>query len=131
MSEHLKSKSHISNSKKFEENQKNNNNLSQPIVEKKEELTTLDDISVCLFCNVKNESIEKNIFHMLEVHKLEIPVRQAVKNAKGFLKILADKVFKYKACIYCDAQNFGSYKSLQNHMVIKNFIIFYLDRYKS
>lgn len=118
MTEHLKSKSHIAVSKKFEENIKNNI-LCKPITEKKEEtlLTTLDDISVCLFCNVKNESLEKNIFHMLDVHKLEIPVRQAVKNAKGFLKILADKVFKYKACIYCDAQNFGSYKSLQNHMV--------------
>jgi hypothetical protein len=121
MSEHLKSKSHISISKKFEENQRNNTITCKPVMEKKEELTTIDDISVCLFCNVKSESLEKNIFHMVDVHKLEIPVRQAVKNAKGFLKILAEKVHKYKACIFCDAQNFGSYKSLQNHMV-KNYI---------
>jgi len=120
MSEHLKSKVHITNSKKFEENQKKNpsaNLNKQVATEKKEELTTIEDISVCLFCNIKNDSLENNIFHMLEVHKLEIPIRQAVKNSKGFLKILAEKVFKYKACIYCDAQNFNSYRSLQNHMV--------------
>ena len=40
---------------------------------KEPEKTTLDDNSICLFCNIKNENLKQNIIHMVQKHKLDIP----------------------------------------------------------
>lgn len=117
MNEHLKSKSHIALSKKHEENLKIGNMPKTQPKNNEQELTTLDDISICLFCNIKNTTLEQNIMHMIEVHKLDIPLNSAIKKIKGYIKLLAEKIFKYNACLYCDSQNFINYKALQNHMV--------------
>lgn len=124
MNEHLNTKIHIQNAKKHEESLKAGNNKKEESKKNEPELTTLEDITVCLLCNKKNETLEKNILHMMEAHNLDIPLKSAVKRPKGFIKLLADKIFKYNACLFCDSQNFPSYKAVQNHMVFLNFSIF-------
>jgi len=118
MNEHLNTKTHIFNAKKHDENLKLGNAKKEEYKKNEPELTTFDDVSVCLLCNKKNETLEKNILHMMEAHNLDIPLSSAIKKPKGFVKILADKIFKYKACLFCDNQNFQTYKAVQNHMVI-------------
>lgn len=121
MNEHLNTKNHIVNAKKHEENMKAGK--KEEIKKTEPELTTANDISVCLLCNKNNETLEKNILHMMETHNFDIPLKEAVKKPKGFIKLLADKIFKYNACLFCDSQNFPTYKAVQNHMVIIYFII--------
>jgi len=132
MNEHLNTKAHIANAKKHEENmkagvngensKKGENKTNTPELT----LTTLDDISVCLLCNKKNENFDASILHMMEAHNLDIPLKTAIKKPKGYIKLLADKIFKYNACLFCDSQNFPSHKAVQNHMVtnfqLKTFI---------
>lgn len=118
MNEHLNTKTHILNAKKHEENMKAGSIRKEEIKKNEPELTTLEDINVCLLCNKKNESLELNILHMMEMHNLDIPLKSAVKRPKGYIKLLADKILKYNACLFCDSQNFPNYKAVQNHMVI-------------
>jgi len=82
-----------------------------------EEKTTIDDITICLFCNFKNESITDNLKHMIDEHKFTVPMLSCLKNVKGLIQVIAKKIFTYKACVTCDIQTFNTYKSLQNHMV--------------
>jgi len=123
MNEHLSTKSHISLAKKQEEILKSGNTKKEESKKSEPELTTIDDVSVCLLCNKKNENLENNILHMIEAHNLDIPLKSAVKKPKGYVKLLADKVFKYNACLFCDSQNFPSYRAVQNHMVNINLSI--------
>jgi pre-60S factor REI1 len=118
LKEHMVSKTH----KKMEENIKSNtdeNKENKMIVDKQEEKTTKDDITICLFCNTKSDNIENNIIHMINFHKFEVPFIYCIKNYQGFIKLLAKKIFTYIACLSCDTQKFKNYKALQNHMVDK------------
>jgi pre-60S factor REI1 len=114
--EHMISRSHKKNQEIAD---------SMPKVEKKvsknfeEEKTTKDDITICLFCNLKNSDVESNVIHMINGHKFEVPFILCVKNLKGMLRLIAKKIFTYVACLTCDSQNFKNYKSLQNHMIDK------------
>ena len=137
LEEHLNSKNHKKNEiekkkkeekmKKEEDEKKDNNSSEINTDNKKEEddkkkeaeKTTLDDISICVFCNQKNENLEKNIYHMVDIHKLDVPFLFCIKNYPGLVKLIAKKIFKYKACLTCDTQKFETYKSLQNHMIDK------------
>lgn len=119
MNEHLNTKAHIINAKKHEEIVKSGNLKKEETKRNEPELTTIDDVNVCLLCNKKNETLENNIMHMMESHNLDIPLKTAIKKPKGYIKLLADKIIKYNACLFCDSQNFSSYKAVQNHMVIK------------
>jgi pre-60S factor REI1 len=84
-----------------------------------EEKTTNDDVTICLFCNAKNESVETNMVHMIEAHKFEVPFIFCIKNVQGMLKLMAKKIVTYQACLTCDYQNFKNYKAVQNHMLDK------------
>jgi pre-60S factor REI1 len=120
LNEHLASKSHKKNEELF--NQNKANPAVQPQGNKntqEEELTAIDDIKICLFCNKKNENIENNIIHMINTHKFEVPFIHCIKSYKGLLELLAKKIFKYGACMNCDTQKFKNYKALQNHMFDK------------
>ena len=131
LEEHLNSKNHKKNEtekKEKEENKKKETeteiNTTSDKQEEKElkkepEKTTIDDITICIFCNKKNENLEKNISHMVEIHKLDVPFLSCIKNYPGLVKLMAKKIFKYKACLTCDTQKFETYKSLQSHMIDK------------
>lgn len=117
LEEHYKSKAHIK-----KENESKNNKIQEHKQTKKpteKEATTLDDKTICLFCNKKTESLENNFIHMRDEHKLFIPLVFCIKNYNGLISILAQKIFTYNSCLFCDTQKFGHYKDLQKHMLDK------------
>ena len=142
LNEHLNSKAHKKKTqeqskKKINDNNNNieNNNNEDEIKtesktekdnnEKKEEkklLTTLDNINICLFCNEELENLEKNIFHMINIHHLDVPFIFAIKNYTALIKLMSKKIFTYRACLTCDSQKFQSIKALQSHMLDKNHV---------
>ena len=120
LNEHLKSKLHLKNEADHKLKKEEEISTSQPKKEDSDkDKTTLDDISICLFCNAKSENLEKNMFHMINVHRLDIPFLFCIKNYKGMLNLLAKKIFTYHACLTCDTQRFSTIKALQNHMIDK------------
>ncbi len=123
LKEHLNSKMHQKNEAehKLKEQAKKEETIqtSTPSQTKKEDKTTLDDVSICLFCNQKNEDLEKNMFHMINVHKLDVPFLFCINNYKGMINLFAKKIFTYHACLTCDTQKFATNKALQNHMIDK------------
>ena len=132
LNEHLASKNHLKNKRKKEEENKKkeedkkDNEISTSTTDenkkksKEPEKTTLDDVTICLFCNVKNETLKENMYHMVQKHKLDIPFVLYIKSYTDLLKLLAKKIFKYHACLTCDSQKFESIRALQNHMIDKS-----------
>lgn len=127
LDEHLASKTHLKNKTKKEEEKKEDekegkDEISTSAKETKKaepEKTTLDDVTICLFCNKKNENLKDNMYHMVQGHNLEIPFVLYIKNYTELLKLLAKKIFSYHACLTCDTQKFESIRSLQTHMKAK------------
>ncbi len=133
LDEHLISKTHLKNKTKKEEDKKKedekeeNNEISTSSKENanenkkgEPEKTTLDDKTICLFCNKKNENLKENMYHMVQNHKLDIPFVLFIKSYTELLKLLAKKIFTYHACLTCDTQKFESIRSLQSHMLAKS-----------
>lgn len=126
--EHLNSKIHIKNKKEEQQRKASEENeiktsSAENNKSKEPEKTTLDDITICLFCNKKNEDLKSNMYHMVETHKLDIPFILYIKNYTELLNLLAKKLFKYHACLSCDTQKFESIRSLQNHMLDKGHTV--------
>lgn len=124
MQEHLKSKNHNKNlkikEKQAEENKKNPKNEEEIIKKPKEPIkTTLDDNSICLFCNIKSNDLKQNFIHMVNTHNLNIPFIFYIKSYEDLIKLLSKKIFTYKACLSCDTQKFTTFRSLQAHMLDK------------
>jgi pre-60S factor REI1 len=121
LKEHLISKLHKKNEEIFNQTKSNQPDVATTAnkKEKEEEQTALNDINICLFCNKKSDNLENNIIHMINTHKFEVPFIHCIKSYKGFLELLAKKIFKYGACVNCDTQKFKNYKALQNHMMDK------------
>ena len=130
LEEHLISKTHLKHKAKKDEI-KNNNNEEEEIItneikevkNKEPEKTTLDDITYCLFCNIKSDTLKNNFYHMVQNHNLDIPFIFYIKNYEELIKILAKKIFTYHACFTCDTQRFESIKSLQKHMISKGHTV--------
>ena len=136
LDEHFSSKAHQKNKNKKEDKKKEdkkedekeeNNEIDTSSKENENknkatepEKTTLDDITICLFCNIKNENLKENMYHMVEKHKLDIPFVLYIKSYTELLKLLAKKIFAYHACLTCDTQKFESIRSLQKHMLAKS-----------
>ena len=130
LDEHLSSKTHLKNrtkkeeeKKKEDQKEKNGNEISTSSKEIKKtepDKTTLDDITICLFCNKKNENLKDNFYHMIQDHYLDIPFLLYIKNYTELLKLFAKKIFTYHACLTCDTQKFESIIYLQFHMLAKS-----------
>ena len=131
LEEHLNSKNHLKNKAKKDEEKKDEiseistsskNEIKEP-KNKEPEKTTLDDITCCLFCNLKSDNLKNNFYHMVQTHNLEIPFIFYIKNYEELIKILAKKIFVYHACFTCDTQRFETIRSLQRHMLSKGHTI--------
>ncbi len=94
----------------------------------KDDKTTLDDDSICFFCNFHSKDLKENIIHMNSAHNFDVPFPKFLKDVKEFIKILSKKLFVYHSCLTCDIQNFMTNKALQNHMVRGLKIKFSIDR---
>ncbi len=114
LNEHLVSKTHL-NTVKTKETSTGLEGKEKRI--KDNTKTTLDDVRICIFCNENFNSLEENYQHMKTIHHLDIPLEPYLKDIENCVKLMAKKVFTYKACLGCDNQNFENTWSLQNHMV--------------
>ena len=130
LDEHLISKTHLKNKAKKEEEKKeeeisttSSKNEIKETKSKEPEKTTLDDNTFCLFCNFKSDNLKNNFYHMVQTHNLEIPFIFYIKSYEELIKILAKKIFVYRACFTCDTQRFESIRSLQRHMLSKGHTI--------
>jgi pre-60S factor REI1 len=130
LEEHLISKTHLKHKAKKDEIKNNNikeeeiiTNEIKEVKSKEPEKTTLDDITYCLFCNIKSDTLKNNFYHMVQNHNLDIPFIFYIKNYEELIKILAKKIFTYHACFTCDTQRFESIKSLQKHMLSKGHTV--------
>ena len=127
--EHLNSKTHLKHKAKKDEAKNNieeeisTSNEIKEIKKQEPEKTTMDDITYCLFCNTKSDTLKNNYYHMVQTHNLDIPFIFYIKNYEELIKILAKKIFVYHACFTCDTQRFESIKSLQKHMLSKGHTI--------
>jgi len=124
LNEHFQSKSHLAAVK-----DKENNVVPEQRERRIKEntKTTLEDNNICIFCNEEQKSLKENFDHMKTVHSLDIPLESFLKNYESCIKLMATKVFTYKACIGCDAQSFENVYSLQNHMIDKKHIYVNLE----
>jgi len=84
--------------------------------------TTVDDQSICLFCNQKNQNVDENLIHMRMEHSFFISDIKYVTDLNGLLRYLGGKIHKGRICIYCEnkhAKDFKSGEAVQRHMVDK------------
>jgi len=72
-----------------------------------------------------NSSFQENLSHMKSAHNLIIPLEKYLTDYEKCFKLIAQKIFTYKACLGCDYQNFSTLISLQNHMIDTNH--FYIN----
>ena len=127
--EHLNSKTHLKHKAKKDEAKNNieeeisTSNEIKEVKKQEPEKTTMDDITYCLFCNTKSDTLKNNYYHMVQTHNLDIPFIFYIKNYEELIKILAKKIFVYHACFTCDTQRFESIKSLQKHMLSKGHTV--------
>ncbi|EGR29024.1 zinc c2h2 type family protein, putative [Ichthyophthirius multifiliis] len=132
-------KAHLQ-SNKHKENSKNNESPEKQIQKspKKQALNTLQDQKICLFCDKKNEDIEKqkkqknmytlfikinrNLEHMSKTHGFFICEQKYCIDVTGLLKHLGEKINKAFLCILCEnksCKDFQSGESVKKHMTDK------------
>lgn len=118
-----------------------NNMVNRPSSKSKDNkklLTAKENHLICFVCNYpfnslnenKDEealintdlSLEKTLRHLKEKHNFEFPLEDCLKNTSKALKLIATKIFKYGACLYCDSQKFPNPKAIQCHMKDTNHI---------
>jgi len=124
--QHLESRKHRENLRKFNEKKDNESEIR----EERSKTNTSEDQTVCLFCNKKSADIDENLIHMRLSHSFFISNSKNVKDLKGLLKYLGEKVHKKFICIYCNNETNKENKSgegIQNHMLDKGHIFMDTD----
>lgn len=122
--QHLESNKHKENLKKFNKN--GAVGIEKPAEEFKEQeegslRTSLEDQTVCLFCNKRNPDLNENLLHMRVSHSFFISELSHLKNLKGLLKHLAYKIHKKKTCFSCGLDASTS-EGIQHHMIDKGHV---------
>ena len=105
---YLKSKKYLKNLKKWEAKQRANKDkqveeMTENTTEKEAAtlLTTLNDITVCLFSNKKSDTFEENLEHMRKEYGFFIIEEESCIDKKGLIRYLAELVHKHHECIFC------------------------------
>ncbi len=81
--------------------------------------TTLDSVSICLFCNAENDTLEKCLEHMQEKHSFVLPYSEGLKDKAAVMKYLAEKIQIGNICLGCNNYRTGGFKNaqaVQQHM---------------
>lgn len=92
----------------IEEHLKNNKNRLQ--------------ISDCLYCPKKFETLQQNLEHMHSQHSFYIPDVDCLTDLDGLMRHLADKVSVWHVCLACggaEKQPFASLEAVRRHMLDK------------
>jgi len=85
-------------------------------------ITTMEDQSVCLFCNEKSSDVNENLVHMRLKHSFFVSDIKYVKDLNGLLKYLGEKIHRGCLCIFCENHHCKDFKSgdaVQCHMIDK------------
>lgn len=72
----------------------------------------------CLFCKNKADDFEANMAHMTRVHSFFIPDIEYMKDLRGFIKYLGEKVSVGLTCLSCNGTGraLHSLEAVQSHM---------------
>jgi len=73
------------------------------------------DLNHCIFCRSSFEDLERNVYHMEHAHGLFIPDIEYLKDLKGLISYMGEKVTVGNACVFCH-KIFRSFESVQAHM---------------
>jgi len=122
--QHLESNKHKENLKKFNKNGAVGlENQAEGFKEQEEGSlrTSLEDQTVCLFCNQKNPDLNENLLHMRVSHSFFISELSHLKNLKGLLKHLAYKIHKKRTCFTCGFEA-STGEGTQHHMISKGHV---------
>lgn len=90
----------------------------QAFKKKKDVLSTLDKLSICLFTNVDNGTFEDNLLKMRLTFNFSISDENCCKKKEDLIRYLASQIQKENSCIFC-FRRFKSPDSAQQHIVEK------------
>nr|CAG4646263.1 EOG090X06E3 [Macrothrix elegans] len=78
-------------------------------------------IDVCLFCNHKSQTMEKNLEHMSVHHAFFIPDLEYVVDLEGLLTYIGERTGQGHICLWCGhlGRQFPSTEAVQKHMLDK------------
>lgn len=80
------------------------------------------ELSDCLYCPGKFDSMESCISHMHQIHSFYIPDIDYLRDLPGLMRHLADKVSVWHVCLACGSdtrQPFPSLEAVRRHMLDK------------
>lgn len=117
--QHLKSKKHRENEASYEERSKLQESTPRTEDSETKPAEPLDPTKTCLFCNLRSQSIEGNLRHMLVGHGFFVPEMDKISDIEGLLKYLYAKIYEGTLCLYCDNNSFQSGTAAQRHMIDK------------
>ncbi len=72
----------------------------------------------CIFCTHASDSLEENVRHMTEIHSLFIADLEYLRDLKGLIQYLLDKVSLGHYCLTCSekGKRFHSVEAVRKHM---------------
>eukprot|EP00300_Choanocystis_sp_HF-7_P026970 c316_g1_i1.p1 GENE.c316_g1_i1~~c316_g1_i1.p1 ORF type:complete len:408 (+),score=91.28 c316_g1_i1:33-1256(+) len=79
-------------------------------------------LEACLFCNKLAPDLEQSLAHMASAHGLFIPDVEYLKDVKGLVQYLKEKICVGFVCLWCNGtgKTFHSLDAVQHHMIDKS-----------
>eukprot|EP00953_Heterococcus_sp_UTEX-ZZ885_P008319 4998-Heterococcus_DN1.PRE.1 len=92
--------------------------LSDGEQEEREEVPAPIGADICIFCNLRSDSLEANCRHMLQKHGFFIPDAEYLVDPEGLVLYCSEKVKLGHICLVCNGRGrtFFSWRSVQQHM---------------
>ncbi|KAG5519185.1 hypothetical protein PMAC_002273 [Pneumocystis sp. 'macacae'] len=79
---------------------------------------TLLEITDCLFCILKFDTLDENLKHMKKAHSLFLPHQEYLTDLEGLIKYLGEKISIGNLCLSCEKVG-KNLNSIRQHMVCK------------
>ncbi|EAR99051.2 C2H2 type zinc-finger protein (macronuclear) [Tetrahymena thermophila SB210] len=117
--QHLQSRKHQENALNYKIEDKE---IHLDFIQNEQKRTTLDDVSICLYCDKTNDDLNENIKHMERVHGFFICEEKYIKDLQGLVLFLAKQINEKLLCPYCENKNtkgFVDAEGVKKHMVQK------------
>jgi pre-60S factor REI1 len=109
-----------------DESQENTEKVAEIKPKNKTEMTSVENLRICLFCNKQFDGIKMNLDHMSHKHGFYLLDVDCLIDLKGLLVYLAEKIQTTKLCVTCDRRYCNGY-AVQQHMLMKQHCFMNLD----
>ncbi|KAJ1925556.1 pre-60S factor rei1 [Tieghemiomyces parasiticus] len=88
------------------------------LIDKKIKMSPRLPLEQCLFCLHTSDTFEANMEHMTKAHSLFIPELEYLKDLRGLIKYLGEKISVANVCLYCNGRGRGlrTMEAVQHHM---------------